>query len=363
LNRTRLAGISLLLVIVAVGIGVWLFNGKSGALGTDKITVVNGFIGSEKEQFFQDPEIINLLDKKFHLRVNVQKAGSLEMLHADTSKSDFLFPSSDSVLDMFKQQRGKELVKSNTIFTTPIVFDTSKDVLDAWLAKGIATKAGEHYTVDMTKLNDLMFKKVKWSDIGLPQYFGTVSVVATDPNKSNSGSQFAALLANTLNGDVVDAQTVSSVIPVLKSYFARLGFMESSTGLLFESYTRALKNGIGDKPVIAAYESLMIEYAKSYPDEWAAVKDKAHMIYPVPTVWSAQPLIALNDKGVLLMEALQDQEIQRLAWEKHGFRSGVSGVANDPSGLAVLGIPPTIGSIVPMPATSVMDQLLQALQN
>lgn len=364
MNRARIAGFALLVLILGAGLIFWFANGKSDGLGSGTgLTTVSGFIGSEKEQLFQDPEFSAILQKKYHLRVSVQKAGSLEMLHADTSHSDFLFPASDSVLDMFKQQRPKEIVKSDTILATPLVFDTSKDVVDALKKQGVVKQDGEHYSADMSELNKLMFQKTKWSDIGLSQYFGTVSVVATDPNKSNSGSQFVALLANTLNGEVVETESAAKWAPEIKQYFDRLGFTESSTGLLFESYTRALRNGIGDKPIVAAYESLMIEYSKAYPEEWKSVQDKARMLYPVPTVWSAHPLIALNDKGVKLMEALKDPDIQKLAWEKHGFRSGVAGIANDPAGLAVIGIAPSIGPIVPMPSTTVMDQLLQALQN
>ena len=42
------------------------------------------------------------------------------------------------------------------------------------------------------------------------------------------------------------------------------------------------------------------------------------MLYPVPTVWSAHPYIALNENGARAIDALMDEEIQQIAWEKHG---------------------------------------------
>ena len=43
------------------------------------------------------------------------------------------------------------------------------------------------------------------------------------------------------------------------------------------------------------------------------------MIYPTPTVWSTHVYIALDDQGKKGTEALLDEEVQRLAWEKHGI--------------------------------------------
>ena len=46
------------------------------------------------------------------------------------------------------------------------------------------------------------------------------------------------------------------------------------------------------------------------------------MLYPTPTVWSAHVMIALDENGQILLNAMQDEEVQDLAWKKHGFRTG-----------------------------------------
>ena len=61
------------------------------------------------------------------------------------------------------------------------------------------------------------------------------------------------------------------------------------------------------------------------------------------------------------MSALQDPEIQPLASEKHGFRSGMLGVQNDPKLLKVAGIPPSIENVMPMPTARVMDRIITSL--
>src|SRR5438445_107075 len=75
----------------------------------------------------------------------------------------------------------------------------------------------------------------QWSDIGLPQLHGRISIHTTDPTLSNSGNLFAGLLANTFNGgEVVDDASVERVLPQLKLFFTRLGFMEQSSSDLFQ---------------------------------------------------------------------------------------------------------------------------------
>ncbi|HNK58065.1 MAG TPA: hypothetical protein PLL86_17760, partial [Leptospiraceae bacterium] len=81
------------------------------------------------------------------------------------------------------------------------------------------------------------------------------------------------------------------------------------------------------------------------------------------TVWSSQPLIILNPKAVNLIQALQDKEIQQIAWEKHGFRTGLIGQQNDPKILEVVGIPESITQVIPMPSPTIMEKLIKVIQS
>jgi hypothetical protein len=62
-----------------------------------------------------------------------------------------------------------------------------------------------------------------------------------------------------------------------------------------------------------------------------------------------------------LLEALQDPDIQQLAWERHGFRSGLMGVQNSTKKLKVVGIPETIDSVIPLPPFTVMQKIIEKL--
>src|SRR5262249_35634221 len=114
-------------------------------------------------------------------------------------------------------------------------------------------------------------------------------------------------------------------------------------------------------PIIVGYENQMIEYGLEHPEHLPILQQSVRVIYPAPTMWSSHQMIALTANGRRLMEALKDRDIARLAWEKHGFRSGLAGEA-DSRAAKVVGVPPRIESVVPMPSRPVMEKLLAALR-
>jgi hypothetical protein len=171
---------------------------------------------------------------------------------------------------------------------------------------------------------------------------------------------FAALVANMLNnGEVVNDATIGAVLPELKRVFARIGHMERSSGFLFEQF---LTTGVGAKPVIVNYEHAIIEFSVENQHVWDKVKDKIRILYPQPTVWSAHTLIALTPGGVDLIKALQDKELQKIAWEKHGFRTGLIGAQDDARILNLVGIPEKVTQVIPMPGPAVMDTIIKSFQ-
>ena len=362
--RGRIVGIIVLVVIVAAAL-VWQLgfrkNAGVGAVLTGKTQTVKGLIGSEKTGFLENEQVKTLLRNRFGLTVDYAKAGSIEMVRGQTGADvDFLWPSSQVALELYRMTRDNPSVKSEIIFSSPIVLYSWDIVTDALMKLGIVQKQQETYFIsDFHKLLDLDISGRKWSEIGLSELYGKVTVISTDPNKSNSGMMFAGLIANVLNGDVVDEKSSAPLLPTIRAVFTRLGFMENSTGILFEQYLRA---GVGSYPLIVGYENLIVEFALQHRDVWPKVKEKMRILYPVPTVWSSHPFISLSAAGTKLMEALKDPELQKIAWEQHGFRTGLGGSQNDPKLLPVPGIPDNVTKVIPMPTPQVMDTILTSIQ-
>lgn len=320
-----------------------------------QVTSLTGYLGGEKIGLFEDEEIAEYIKKNYRLEFDYSRAGSLDMVTADLSGRNYLFPSSQTALEYFSEVHGS--AKSQEIvFNTPIVLYSHKIVADALIQQGVVTRTAGIYYADMVKLTELILEEKQWSDIGLTQLYGSVCVDTTDPARSNSGNMFAALLANALNGGrTVDESTVEYILPQLKEIFSRTGYMETSSSDLFNQF---LRMGVGAKPLIAGYESQILEYEAENPEDYAKLKDDIVVIYPSPTVWSTHIYIALDDAGKAGIEALTDPEVQRLAWEKHGFRT--SSYAGSGSG-DVSGIPDNITAVMNMPNYSVMKRIIDEL--
>ena len=354
--KTRIAGILILLIIIGGGVAYKFF----GATPLKK-TMLKGYVGGEKTPFLENVTVKQLLLKKYGLELSVIKAGSIEMVEQPVPPDvDFLWPSSQVALELYKIKNRTPL-KSEIIFNSPLVLYTWDVIAQSLEKQGFVQKQGNsYYITDMRQLLDMIVAGKKWADIGVGELFGKIAITTTDPVKSNSGSMFAGLVATILQGDVVDMTTVDLVLPNLKNMFARLGYMPPSSQDLFQQY---LTKGIGDKPIIVGYENQAVEFSLQNRQLWPKVKDKIRILYPKPTVWSSHPIMILHENANPLIAAMQDPEIQKIAWEQHGFRTGLVGVQNDPSVLDVAGIPESITNVVPMPSPQVMEKILIALQN
>lgn len=365
--------VGLLLLVAVVGVVAVLAlrnrgaaSGPSGGLlgganTTLTATTVSGLIGGEKTNFLRDPEVVKILRDRYKLSVEASRRGSLEMVREEPPASrDFLWPSSQVALEIYKQTK-RPLLRSDIIFNSPLVLYSWGKVTDALVKQNIVQKTNNaYYVVDFPKLVKLVNAEKQWKDIGLPQLYGRVVIYSTDPSLSNSGNMFAGLLANVVNnGSVVRETNLPAVLPTVRSFFDAQGYMEQSSDVIF---TQFLNKGIGDKPLIVGYEAQMIEYssASENAQRFASRKTEVRMLYPRPTVWSSHPLIALTPNGAKLAEALQDKDLQRIAWERHGFRSGI-GVDNDVKKLKVGGIPDTIENVIPLPTPAVMERIVQGL--
>ena len=353
--KPRLIGILILVVVVAAGLAVYYANG-----GGKTNVMLKGFIGGEKEGFFEDAKVKDILKKRYGLTLDYSKAGSIDMAKSPGS-SDFLFPSSQIALELYKESQSGNLVKSEPIFNSPLVIYSWDTVTDMLIKQGIVEeKNGVFYVTDFARLIQWMVEGKKWSEVGLDDLYGSMKIISTDPAKSNSGNMFFALLANMLNnGEVVNGNTVEAVLPKLKDFYNRLGYLEDSSSKLFEAY---LTKGVGENPMVAGYENQMIEFAVQNPGQWENVKGRIRILYPVPTIWSSHVLIAIKPQSAELVKALADKDIQEIAWKSHGFRAGVAGVTNDSKELKVGGITERTDMVISMPRAEVVERLLQGLQ-
>lgn len=324
--------------------------------------VVDGLIGG-KIAFLQDPDVVNYLENEYGLTVTAKRVGSFDQIDQCVAPLDFCWPSSETAGALMEAKLGASALDCQIIFNSPIVMYTWTPIADALIAQGIVEQRGDTlYLTDLAKLVEMIDNQVQWSAIGLSDLYGTISIRSSDPTASNTGNSFVGLLANTYNGgQVVDETTVDTILPLLQAFVSRMGLIPDTTTEMFDQFFTL---GMGAAPIIVAYESNLIEYALTHPtaSNQKYISDNVRTLYPEPTVWSSQPMCALTEGGMRLIEALRDPEIQRLGWEDHGFRTGVPGITNNPKAVPVPGVPGVVLSIIQMPKPAVMIRIIQYLE-
>lgn len=396
-NKKALIGIILFIVlIIAIIVIKYLTDNDKGDILTGKLTTVYVATGGGKEDFLNDEDVNKILRKKYKINavfdtwsngktitkpliresvglgsqniINRMSSGEeFTILSVGVSKYDALFTSDQRFYDYYKLSPNKEAGESDRYtvldggltLNTPIVIYSWKEVVDALINESIVTETdGVYYITDMNKLIDYILQGKKWSDIGLGSLYGNINIASTDPVSSSPGATYYGLLLSILSGGQVTSDNIENNLPKLKDFYIKSGYMNNPPADLFERY---LKTGMGGEPMIVDYEKSMIDFANSSPDAFNQVKDDIRILYPTPTIWNSHCFTVFTDKGAKLYEALNDKEIGQIAWEKYGFRTGVTGGTYDVSSIG-LGVPQTITSTVTSLKMDTYNRLIEYLK-
>ena len=396
-NKKALIGIILFIVlIIAIIVIKYLTDNDKGDILTGKLTTVYVATGGGKEDFLNDEDVNKILRKKYKINavfdtwsngktitkpliresvglgsqniINRMSSGEeFTILSVGVSKYDALFTSDQRFYDYYKLSPNKEAGESDRYtvldggltLNTPIVIYSWKEVVDALINESIVTETdGVYYITDMNKLIDYILEGKKWSDIGLGSLYGNINIASTDPVSSSPGATYYGLLLSILSGGQVTSDNIENNLPKLKDFYIKSGYMNNTPADLFERY---LKTGMGGEPMIVDYEKSMIDFANSSPDAFNQVKDDIRILYPTPTIWNSHCFTVFTDKGAKLYEALNDKEIGQIAWEKYGFRTGVTGGTYDVSSIG-LGVPQTITSTVTSLKMDTYNRLIEYLK-
>ena len=386
------AGIFVLLVLIIIGISTFK---KSSDL--KNLTTVYVATGGGKEDFLNDEEVQKILKEKYKLNVvfdtwsngktiteplirekvslgnqdiinRIENGDKLTINTTGVSKYDALFTSDQRFYDYYKLYPNKEKNEADryTVLTggltlnTPIVIYSWKEVVDALIKEEIVTKTDNvYYITDMNKLIDYILNNKKWSDIGLTDLYGNINIASTDPVSSSPGATYYGLLLSILSGGQIADDTIEDNLAKLKQFYQKSGYMNNTPADLFERY---LKTGMGGEPMIVDYEKSIIDFANSNPTGFNQVKKDIVVLYPKPTIWNSHCLTIFTENGKKLFKAFDDEKISQIAWEKYGFRTGITGGSYDVSKIGI-GIPQTITSTVSSLKMDYYNKLIDYLKN
>ena len=399
MNKKTIIGIVIFVVLVLAIVLIKFITDRNGDIFSEdlsNLTTVYVATGGGKEDFLRDPDVVKIFRKKYKLNVvfdtwsngktitlpliresvglgnddiiaRMEKGETFTINSPGVSRYDALFTSDQRFYDYYQLRPDKAkgeadrytVLGGGLTLNTPIVIYSWADVVDSLENEGIVKeKDGVYYITDMVKLMQYILDSKKWSDIGLDLLYGNVNIASTDPVTSSPGATYYGLLLSVLCGGQATDQNIEQYLPALKEFYIKSGYMNNAPADLFERY---LKTGMGGEAMIVDYEKSMIDFANSSPDAFNKVKDSIRILYPSPTIWNSHCFASFTENGNKLYEALNDKEIGQIAWEKYGFRTGLTGGTYDVSSIG-LGIPESITSTVSSLKMDTYNQLIDYLK-
>ena len=378
MNKKQIIGIVIFIVIIITVIIAKVIIDKSSytQIGADNKDLTDVYIatGGGKEGFIADKDIINIMEDRYGLNViyDSWSNGKLivnDLVREDGSKYDAMFCSDQRFYDYYKLSPDKtkgeadryRVQDGGLILNTPIVIYSWGEVVDALVNEQIVTqKDGVYYITDMDKLLNYILEGKKWSDIGLDMLYGSINIASTDPVTSSPGATYYGLLLSIMCGGNVTEESMEANLPKLKDFYLKSGYMNNTPADLFERY---LKTGLGGEPMIVDYEKSIVEFAYENPDGFNQVKDDIRILYPAPTIWNSHCIATFDDVGNEFLKAFDDKDLQQIAWNRYGFRTGISAGNYDVTSLGISGIPQTITSTVSSLKMDMYNSLIDYLGN
>lgn len=374
----KLVGIIIFIILIGAIIGIKVYNDSkdgenNGGIFSQNLTTVYVATGGGKEDFLADENVVKIMREKYKLNVvyDSWSNGKLivnPLVTKEGIKYDAMFCSDQRFYDYYKLAPDKTkneadrypVLQGGLTLNTPIVIYSWKNVVDKLIEQKIVTETdGVYYISDMQGLMNYILEGKKWSDIGLNQLYGNINIASTDPVTSSPGATYYGLLLSIMCESQVTAENVEKNLPNLKNFYIKSGYMNNTPADLFERY---LKTGMGGEPMIVDYEKSIIDFANSNPDGFAQVKDNIRILYPTPTIWNSHCIASFTENGNAFYKAFEDPEIQKIAWEKYGFRTGITGGSYDTSKFGI-GVPQTISSTVTSLKMDIYNQLIDYLKN
>ena len=377
MNKKRIIGIVIFIILI---LGIILYKNFGSEVLNANLKTIYVATGGGKEDFLKDEEVLEILRKEYKINVvfdtwsnsktiskpliretiglgnqdiisRMENGESFTINSPGVTKYDALFTSDIRYYDYYKQKPTNDEAERYTVLgggltlNTPIVFYSWDKIVDALIKNNLAEEVdGIYYVTNMEKLVDYILNGKKWSELGVSDdIYGNVSISSIDPVKSSPGATYYGLLLGILSKGEISEANVKANMPKLKELYIKSGNMRFTPADLFQEYLRA---GMGTQKIIVDYEKSIIDFSNSNKKGYEQVKDRIRILYPKPTSWNNHCYMYFTENGEILYKAFEENEkIQQIAWEKYGFRTGITGGKYDVSKIDVA-VPQEITSTI-----------------
>lgn len=371
MNRTLRFAIGLALVLAVLIGGGYVVMQQLDRSPTAKAVTVSCVGGSEKTQFMRDSEVVAILADDYGITVHWSAMGSYDQVLMSGSEIkarevNCLWPSSGSARNVFEAQRAATFpeYRAETLLQSPEVLYAGPTGTDALVRAGLVVRNGHLYSMpDLRRfLLDFQVPGRTWEEIGAAGLKGPMSISSTDPVRSNSGftlAQLQLIMVATPDARQPTIDQARAALPTMRGIYDAQGLQAATSEYGFQQWLT--QGGEYASPLFAGYENQIIQQVTNGANGDRFLTD-VRMIYPEPTIYSDHPMLALDADAGRLLEAMKDERIQRIAWQRFGFRSAInsdwSRVGDfDPLPLA------TRFPVVSAPSSEVTLALLTCLQD
>lgn len=354
--------VGLSLAVLMVGLVVWYVVKENAGSDSDpsKIVAVKGVVGSEKEEFFDNPKVQERFEKLGY-KVTVDTAGSREIADPEAvnlANYDFAFPSSAPAADKILAEHS-DMKEASKPFFSPMVVATWQPVAELLTESGIMKDVGGQLQLDVAAYLAAVQEGKRWSDLpGYEDKYPANKVIAistTDVRTSNSAAMHQALVSYVANNNRVVASNAEAdaVQPAVDQVFMAQGYVPSSSKEPMENY---LKMGMGKAPMVFCYESQLIEAELA-----GELKPDMVTAQPSVSVYSQHTAVSRTEPGFRVGELLAtDEELQKLA-AKHGFRPQATGVFEQTLGELDVTVPQLATNVIDPPAYEFGERMIEGV--
>lgn len=312
----RIVGIVLAVLLIGGVAAVAVAGRDTGTTGDTSTATktVRGVIGSEKAEFFADPDVVKALAAK-GWTVKAETSGSWAMDGLDLKGYDFAFPSSQAPADaLAAKHRVREPLPRP--FYSPLVVVAHRSAAQVLAENGLAVVDRHRGTLRMGAYLEAARHDRTWQQLkGVSKHgelTGTLAITSTDPETSNSGALYLAAASYVAAGGKVAASgaDIGRTAPLMRKLISVQGAQQSSSDAAFRDFV----SGAGN-PLVLVYESQVASLLTA-----GQAGDDLVVLYPDTTATSDHTVVPLTDDGRALGELLStDARLRRLA-VRHGFR-------------------------------------------
>ncbi|MGC9495234.1 hypothetical protein [Streptomyces sp. WG7] len=310
----RITGIVLAVLLIGGVVAAVVAGRDSEETGTATKTV-RMVTGSEKAEFFADPDVVEALAAKGYT-VEAETSGSWAMEGLDLEGYDLAFPSSRApAVELAEKYEVRGMLPRP--FYSPLVVVSRRGAAEVLAANGLAELDEENPgTLKMAAYLDAAERDRTWQQLeGAGKYgelTGTLYISSTDPESSNSGALYLAAASYVAGGGKVVASDadVERTAPLLRKLVSVQGAQQTGTDAAFRDFV----SGAGN-PLVLVYES---QVATLLDEQQNA--DDLVVLYPDTTVNSDHTVVPLTENGRGLAELLGDDPTLRKLAVRHGFR-------------------------------------------